>query len=102
MGQPRAHEAQYEGGNKMSGNWSVNLETEDYMVNKSLIVEDSIKAILDTKPGLFVNLAIAENHGNPDEYLVPALEREFGERVAIKFVDQCGCGGYVYRVTRVS
>lgn len=80
--------------------WSINLETQEYTLDSDLIVKDSIQAILDTKPGFFVNLAIAENHGNPDGYLVPALQEHFGRQIHIRFIDQCGCGGYVYRVTR--
>ncbi|MCL6442322.1 MAG: hypothetical protein K6T83_02455 [Alicyclobacillus sp.] len=56
------------------GNWSVNLETEQYVEDRDLILKDSIEAILHSKPGYFVNLAVAENHGNPDDYLVPALK----------------------------
>lgn len=82
------------------GNWSVNLETEQYVEDRNLIFKDSIESILKTKPGYFVNLVVAENHGNPDDYLVPALKEHFGERIQIRFIDQCGCGGYVYRVTR--
>lgn len=84
----------------MGKNWSVNLETEDYMLDRDLVVDDSIQAILDTQPGYFVNLAVAENHGNPDNYLIPVLQERFGDKVDIRFIDQCGCGGYVYRVTR--
>lgn len=84
------------------GNRSVNLETEQYVADRDLIFTDSVEAILETKPGYFVNLAVAEQHGNPDDYLVPALEQRFGSQIEIRFVDQCGCGGYVYRVTRRS
>jgi len=82
------------------GNWSINLETEEYTLDRDLVLRDSIRAILDTKPGYFVNLAVAEIHGNPDDYLVPALQEHFGNQIKILFIDQCGCGGYVYRVTR--
>jgi len=82
------------------GNWSINLELEEYITDRDLILKDSMQAILDTQPGFFVNLAVAENHGNPDDYLVPALQQHFGDRISIRYIDQCGCGGYVYRVTR--
>lgn len=85
----------------MNRDWSVNLETEEYIEDRNLIVKDSIQAILDTSPDNFVNLAVAENHGNPDLYLVPALREQFGDQIDIRFIDQCGCGGYVYRVTRL-
>lgn len=81
------------------GNWSINLELEEYVLDRDLILTDSIQTIMDTKPGHFVNLAVAENHGNPDDYLVPALQEHFGAKINIRFIDQCGCGGYVYRVT---
>ena len=81
-------------------NWSVNLETEEYVENRDLIVEDAVSAILETGPGYFVNLAVAPNHGNPDDYLVPALRQRLGDNLRIRFIDQCGCGGYVYRVHR--
>lgn len=76
---------------------SVNLETEEYIAERDLIVKDAIEGILKTPKGSFVNLAIAEVHGNPDEYLIAALKDRFGEKLDIRFIDQCGCGGYVYR-----
>jgi putative CGCGG family rSAM target protein len=82
-------------------NWSINLETEEYVADRNLIIQDAITAILETEVGCFVNLAAAENHGNPDDYLVPALENKFGDDVKIQFIDQCGCGGYVYKVHRL-
>jgi putative CGCGG family rSAM target protein len=82
-------------------NWSINLETEEYVADRDLIIQDAITAILETEVGCFVNLAAAENHGDPDDYLVPALENRFGQSVKIQFVDQCGCGGYVYKVHRL-
>ncbi|MCI0184486.1 CGCGG family rSAM-modified RiPP protein [Sulfoacidibacillus ferrooxidans] len=82
-------------------NWSVNLETEEYADDRDLVIADSIQAILETGPGGFVNLAIAPQHGNPDDYLLRALADRFRDAVAVRFVDQCGCGGYVYRVSRL-
>ncbi|RIV19572.1 CGCGG family rSAM-modified RiPP protein [Alicyclobacillaceae bacterium I2511] len=83
------------------GNWSINLETEEYEQDRELLVCDAKQAILDTPPGFYVNLAVAPTHGNPDSYLVPALKENFGSTIGIRFVDQCGCGGYVYKVTRL-
>jgi putative CGCGG family rSAM target protein len=83
-------------------NWSINLETEEYVADRNLIIKDAITAILETEVGCFVNLAAAENHGNPDDYLVPALKDEFRDSVKIQFIDQCGCGGYVYKVYRLN
>lgn len=82
------------------GNWSANLETEEYAADRGLILQDAVEAILETTPGHFVNLAVSEAHGNPDSYLIPYLQDRFGSAVRIQFIDQCGCGGYVYRVFR--
>ncbi len=82
-------------------NWSANLETEEYIQNRDLITKDAIAAIEETSPGFYVNIAVAEQHGNPDLYLIPVLQDTFGAKVDIAFVDQCGCGGYVYKITRL-
>lgn len=81
------------------GNWSVNLETEEFMLNRDLIVREAVKAVQETAVLHYVNLAVAHQHGQPDSYLVPGLKDVFGDTIDIDFVDQCGCGGYVYRVT---
>ncbi len=86
----------------MKGNWSINLELEEYVSDRELILKDAIQAIIDTETGYYVNLAVADNHGHPDAYLVPALEVRFGHQVDVRFIDQCGCGGYVYRVTKLT
>ncbi len=86
----------------MKGNWSINLELEEYVSDRELILKDAIQAIIDTETGCYVNLAVAENHGNPDAYLLPVLQNRFGNKVNVRFIDQCGCGGYVYRVTKLT
>ena len=82
------------------GNWSVNLETEEFIMDRDLIVREAVKAVRDTGTSHYVNLAVAHEHGQPDAYLVPALREAFGAAIDIDFVDQCGCGGYVYRVVK--
>ena len=82
------------------GDWSVNLETEEFVADRDLLVTEAVKAVRETSVGHYVNLAVAPEHGQPDAYLVPALQEVFGERIRIDFIDQCGCGGYVYRVPR--
>ncbi len=82
-------------------NWSANLETQEYIDDRDLIITDAIGAIAETAPGFYVNLAVAEQHGNPDLYLIPILQEKFGSSINITFVDQCGCGGYVYKVNRL-
>ena len=82
------------------GNWSVNLETEEFILDRNLIVTEAVKAVQNTGVSHYVNLAVAHEHGQPDSYLVPALKDAFGAAIDIDFLDQCGCGGYVYRITR--
>lgn len=82
-------------------NWSINLETEEYVEDRDKIIADASEAVEQTVDGCFVNLAVAPDHGDPDAYLVPELHARFGTRISVRFVDQCGCGGYVYRVTKV-
>lgn len=83
------------------GNWSVNLETEEFVADRDLLVTEAMNAVRETTARHYVNLAVAPEHGQPDAYLVPALTEAFGGGIEIDFIDQCGCGGYVYRVTRL-
>lgn len=80
--------------------WSCGMETEEYEEDIELLKKDAISAIEETGKGFFVNLVTPANHGNPDEYLVPILKKHFGDSIDTKFVDQCGCGGYVLKVKR--
>ncbi len=82
-------------------NWSVNLETEEYVADKSLIVSDACAAIQETAEGCYVNIAVAPDHGHPDLYLTPVLRERFGTTVDVRYVDQCGCGGHVYRIAKL-
>ena len=86
----------------MKENWSINLELDEYVQDRDLLVQDALQAIEDTELGCYVNLAVAENHGHPDAYLLPAIQAQFGEKLQVRFIDQCGCGGYVYRVLKVA
>lgn len=83
-------------------NWSVNLETEEYAADRTRIVSDACEAIADTVEGYYVNIAVAPDHGHPDAYLVPILRERFESAVDIRYVDQCGCGGYVYRIAKIA
>lgn len=77
---------------------SVSLEHDEYENNVELVVKDAIEAAADTESGYYVNLVTPSNLGNPDEYLTEALKMVFKESIETKFIDQCGCGGYVLRV----
>lgn len=85
----------------MGKDWSIDLEHDDYENNHPLIIEDGIKAVKQTAIGHYVNLVTSEKFGNPDLYLTPLLKEEFGNTIKTKYIDQCGCGGYVLRVWRV-
>ncbi|MED3574953.1 CGCGG family putative rSAM-modified RiPP protein [Cytobacillus praedii] len=82
----------------MGKNWSMDLEHNEYEEDVELIIEDGIKAVYETEPGYYVNLVTSERFGNPTDYFVPLLTEVFGDSIQMKFIDQCGCGGYVLRV----
>jgi putative CGCGG family rSAM target protein len=81
------------------GSWSKNLETEAYADDEERVVGDAIAAVEATRPGVHVNLVTHPAHGHPREYLYEELSESFGDALDIEYVEQCGCGGYVTRVT---
>lgn len=85
----------------MDKDWSMDLEHNEYEFDKDLIIEDGIKAVEETAPGYYVNLVTSNNFGDPEEYLTPLLHEKFGDAINTKFIDQCGCGGYVLRVWKL-
>lgn len=82
----------------MNKNWSIALEHGDYEENIELVIEDGFKAIEDTASGYYVNLVTPAIFGNPIDYLAELIDLKFTSTVTYKFIDQCGCGGYVLRV----
>jgi putative CGCGG family rSAM target protein len=82
----------------MDKDWTKDLEHDEYEFNIDLIIKDALQAVEETKKGHFVNLVTAETFGNPVDYIQPLLEELYPYQVKIKFIDQCGCGGYVLRV----
>jgi putative CGCGG family rSAM target protein len=79
-------------------NWSISLEHDQYENNLELVVNDAINAVKDTQKGYYVNLVTPEGLGHPKDYLIEALNLIFEHKINMKFIDQCGCGGYVLRV----
>lgn len=79
-------------------NWSAPLESEEYEGDMELLLHDAVEAINETAPGFYVNLVTPSCHGHPDEYLLPYLKESYGSTISTKYIDQCGCGGFVYRV----
>ncbi|WP_010283813.1 CGCGG family putative rSAM-modified RiPP protein [Bacillus timonensis] len=82
----------------MAKDWSIDLEQGDYQHNRALVIEDGLKAIEETESGCYVNLVTPANFGNPSHYLAEALSQKYKSGFSFKFIDLCGCGGYVFRV----
>ncbi|MFC5135976.1 MULTISPECIES: CGCGG family rSAM-modified RiPP protein [Haloferacaceae] len=80
-----------------SGSWSANLELDRYADDRELLVEHALLALERTSPDHHVNLVTHPEHGTPEPYLADPIRERFPEATAT-VVDQCGCGGYVYRV----
>lgn len=85
----------------MDKDWTKDLEHDEYELDIDLILTDALEAVENTQSGHFVNLVTSKNFGNPVEYLQPLIEEMYKENVRIKFIDQCGCGGYVLRVWKL-
>lgn len=79
--------------------WSMNLEGPEYETDRDRLVADALDAVVRTAKGRHVNLVTHAAHGHPDTYLTDELVATFGDDVQIEYVDQCGCGGHVTRVT---
>ncbi len=82
----------------MEKNWSISLEHDEYEADIERVLEDAINTVADTACGFYINLVTPAKFGNPDEYLTDVLNCQFGSTIRTKFIDQCGCGGYVLRV----
>lgn len=85
----------------MDKDWTKDLEHDEYENDIDLIIKDAITAVEETKAGVYVNLVTSEVFGSPVDYLQPLLEQMFPNQIRIKFIDQCGCGGYVLRVWKL-
>lgn len=79
-------------------NWSAALEHDEYENNLGLVIKDAIEAVEITAKGFYVNLVTPSNFGNPENFLSEPLESIFKDKINMKYIDQCGCGGYVLRV----
>jgi len=84
--------------------WSVNLEDPYYEEHPDEMLAECIDAIQRTKEGRYVNLVTPGACGDPREWLIARLSdlvREANVPVReIRYIDQCGCGGYVTRVLK--
>jgi hypothetical protein len=97
---------QKQAGGLITRSWSANFEEEPYPDRPEWILTDSLLAIsathvVDDTHATFVNLVTPGNLGNPETYLVPALEKALGDKLEVESIGQCGCGGYVLRARRL-
>lgn len=87
-----------------TNDWSVNLEDEEYANDPDWMLEQALVAILRTAPGHAVNLVTPGSAGHPEQWFIGELQQQLTKRgvavIHIRFVDECGCGGYVTRVYR--
>nr|WP_220132438.1 CGCGG family rSAM-modified RiPP protein [Natronomonas sp. LN261] len=77
--------------------WAANLETDAHATDRSLVVEESIDAVEQTRDGQFVDLITHGEHGHPSTYLYSEL-RSMGSVAGLAEEGRCSCGGYVTRV----
>jgi putative CGCGG family rSAM target protein len=85
----------------MNKDWTKDLEHDEYENDIDLIIKDALIAVKETNVGCYVNLVTSNVFGTPVDYLQPLLEKMFPNQLKIKFIDQCGCGGYVLRVWKL-
>ncbi|PSP86317.1 CGCGG family rSAM-modified RiPP protein [Halobacteriales archaeon QS_1_68_17] len=79
--------------------WPANLETPRYAGDRAAVVEGALTAIDHTAPGNHVNLVTRGDNGHPERYLYQALEDAVDGDLDWEYVQQCGCGGHVTRVS---
>ncbi|MFW5918876.1 MAG: CGCGG family rSAM-modified RiPP protein [Halanaeroarchaeum sp.] len=79
--------------------WSANLEEPRHEGDREAVVAGALSAVERTGAGYHVNLVTHGAHGHPESYLYEPLAEHFGDRIAVEYVDQCGCGGHVTKVT---
>jgi hypothetical protein len=89
---------------KRLSDWSLNLEEEYYAEHPEQMLQEIIQAAAATVPGCYVNVVVHENAGDPRDGLLEQTEAELRREGipinGIQYIDQCGCGGYVFRIYR--
>lgn len=80
--------------------WSANLEHPGHAANRELLLEEAVEAIHNIASGYHVNLVTHGEHSHPSEYLHPRLQDLESElEIEWEYIEQCGCGGHVTRVS---
>lgn len=84
--------------------WSLNMEGPEYEADVDMIFADSIDAIEKTKPGCYVNLVTPGVHDDPRVWFIDELSNRLAVKHIpvreIRYIDECGCGGFVTRAYR--
>jgi putative CGCGG family rSAM target protein len=84
--------------------WSMNLEDAYYDDHPEELLKDALEAVQTTASGHFVNLVTPEGVGHPEQAFIPSLIARMQEDNIIvkdvRYIDECGCGGHVTRVSR--
>ncbi|MFB6152159.1 MAG: CGCGG family rSAM-modified RiPP protein [Haloarculaceae archaeon] len=79
--------------------WSANLEQPQHAGDRERVLADAVDAVEHTASGYHVNLVTHGEQGHPADYLYDALRERVDADLSVEYVDQCGCGGHVTRVT---
>jgi hypothetical protein len=85
--------------------WSVNLEDAFYEENPDELYKEAVDAVGRTASGCYVNLVTPAGFGHPEEqgFIEKLMARLADAGIPykeIRFIDECGCGGFVTRVFR--
>lgn len=82
--------------------WSLSLEDAYYEENPAAILDESVNAVRETMTGRYVNLVTPGTYGDPREAFIAELEQRCKQEgvdfTEIRYIDECGCGGFVTRV----
>ncbi|WP_435320467.1 CGCGG family putative rSAM-modified RiPP protein [Haloarchaeobius sp. TZWSO28] len=79
--------------------WSANLERPAHADDRDLVLAQAVESVEHTAAGNHVNLVTHGDHGHPETYLFEHLADRFGDDISCEYVEQCGCGGHVTRVS---
>lgn len=87
-----------------AGDWSLNLEDEYDSDERAELLDAAADGVRITRIGCYVNIITPGAYGNPEEWFIPELRRTLEEQglpvQEVRYIDECGCGGYVTRVFR--
>jgi putative CGCGG family rSAM target protein len=79
--------------------WSANLEKPHHADDRELVLAQAVDAVEHTTDGNHVNLVTHGDLGHPSDYLYDHVREHTDRDLDVEYVEQCGCGGHVTRVT---